>query len=241
MRVPRIYSSVPVSAQTNVELDQRASHYLLHVLRVKTGYKLRLFDGSGEDFDAQVATTGRKTISVEIGTPTPSTPESPLHTTLAIGLSKGERMDWLIQKATELGVNCVQPLFCERVEVKLSGDRVAKKIEHWSNVAISACEQCGRGSLPVINPPLILGEWLQQSRDALQLIFTDGGQPLSAIEEQPQSINLLIGPEGGFSQTEKDLALASQYKPISLGPRILRTETAPIAALTLVQSRWGDC
>jgi 16S rRNA (uracil1498-N3)-methyltransferase len=167
--------------------------------------------------------------------------ESNLSIHLAIGISRGERMDLIVQKATELGVSEITPLFTERCEVKLSGERLDKKVNHWQQVAISACEQCQRNSLPSINAPVKIEQWQVNCDASLKLVLhhrTD--QSLSDMPPPSGQVALLIGPEGGLSEREIEQAISLGFSPLALGPRVLRTETAPLAAISILQSLWGD-
>ncbi|WP_299939646.1 16S rRNA (uracil(1498)-N(3))-methyltransferase [uncultured Microbulbifer sp.] len=247
MRIPRIFSGQPLSELRDIELDEAASRHLVKVLRLGSGHPLTLFDGHGGEYSARLTTTGKRA-RVRIETFLAENRQSPLALSLAIGISRGERFDWVVQKATELGVTVLQPLLTERCEVKLSGERLQKKRTHWRRIAISACEQCGRNLLPEIAEPVKLAHYLQnltqKTAPAAKLVLhhrtrldlhqwqTEHGKPDSAL--------LLVGPEGGLSQVEIDTALARDFIPLRLGPRVMRTETAPIAALSVLQFQWGD-
>jgi len=162
-------------------------------------------------------------------------------TELAIGVSKGDRMDWIVQKATELGVNVISPLLTERSELKLNAERWEKKLNHWREIIISACEQCGRNRLPVLNPAQLLPEFLKSNVAETKLVLDPNPSGFCLADVQsPRSIAILIGPEGGFSAEEINQAKENGFMAWSLGPRILRTETAPVAALSILQSYWGD-
>ena len=245
MRIPRIFSVEPLAGKTEVQLDEAASRHLVKVLRLGPGRPLILFDGAGGEYEAELIEGGKKA-RVKIGAFADEDRESPLAITLAIGISRGDRFDWVIQKATELGVAQIQPLFTERCEVKLSGDRLQKKLGQWQQIAISACEQCARNRVPEILPPLKFPQLLEQTkeRDALKLVLhhrTDATlAELEAQSGRPQAALLLVGPEGGLSADEIDLALKQGFHPLRLGPRVLRTETAPVAALSVLQFQWGD-
>ena len=165
--------------------------------------------------------------------------ESPLAIHLGQGLSRGERMDWAIQKATELGVTEITPIMSERCEVRLKDERADKRLAHWRQVAISACEQCGRSRVPVIHPPVLLSDWIKTTEADLKLVLHPVSEPL-ASHAKPSRLAFLIGPEGGLTDNEIDLAQAAGYQPARLGPRVLRTETAPVVALAVAQQLWGD-
>ena len=247
MRRPRIYSDSSLEKGKTFELDNRSDHYLRHVLRIRAGQPITVFNGDGNDYHGIVAEIKRKVIQVLLDDTEPminTSKESPLDITLIIGISKGDRMDWVIQKATELGVNNIQPLLTNRVDTKLNASREEKKIEHWQSVAISACEQCGRSIIPKLSRPIKITDWLSETRDTLKLVLDSSGKKLknfnSETEHLPKKIDLLIGPEGGFTHEEIENAIKENYFPLSLGPRILRTETAPLVAISLMQERWGD-
>ncbi len=247
MRRSRIYCETPLSTGQRLDLDQRNSHYLLHVLRVKPGQALVLFDGSGNDYAASVTDVSRKTVSVAVEAAIENhraNTESPLQTTLAIAISKGERMDWVMQKATELGVSRIVPLISQRVDVKLNEQRMAKKLEHWRGIVIAACEQSGRARLPLLETAAKLETWLGKAEQDIGLTLSANGQPLTPLSQSltktPESVTVLIGPEGGLTADEINLSEQAGFIGISMGPRILRTETAPIVALSLIQNLWGD-
>ena len=247
MRIPRIYCPEPLAGRDTVELDESASRHLVKVLRLPPGRPLVLFDGSGGEYSAELLETGKRA-RARVLEYFPADRQSPLALTLAIGISRGDRFDWVVQKATELGVARIQPLFTERCEVKLSGERLQKKLGHWRQIAISACEQCARNRVPEIVEPCKLAQFLQgpelAEEDYLKLVLhhrTDIQlRELEQARGRPQSALLLVGPEGGLSQVEIDAALAKSFVPLRLGPRVLRTETAPVAALSVLQFQWGD-
>jgi len=243
MRIPRIFSPKPLAGRTEIELDEAASRHLVKVLRMETGRPLVLFDGSGGEYSAELVESGKRA-RVRLGAFTGDDRQSPLALTLAIGISRGDRFDWVVQKATELGATAIQPLFTERCEVKLSGERLQKKLGHWHQIAASACEQCQRNRLPVIAEPLKLAQYLDQVDCELKLVLHHRTEldlrQLQRERGRPQSALLLVGPEGGLSGAEIDAALARDFLPLRLGPRVLRTETAPVAALSVLQFQWGD-
>ncbi|WP_295798684.1 16S rRNA (uracil(1498)-N(3))-methyltransferase [uncultured Microbulbifer sp.] len=244
MRIPRIFSAEPLADKTEVQLDEAASRHLVKVLRLGPGRPLVLFDGEGGEYAAELLEAGKKA-RVKVGDYSEGDRQSPLAITLAIGISRGDRFDWVIQKATELGVRDIRPLFSERCEVKLSGDRLQKKLGQWQQIAISACEQCARNRVPQILSPMKLPQFLDAAgEDSLNLVLHHRTEEtLAGLEQQfgrPQSVQLLVGPEGGLSAEEIELALKRGFYPMRLGPRVLRTETAPVAALSVLQFQWGD-
>ncbi|MCY1424703.1 Ribosomal RNA small subunit methyltransferase E [compost metagenome] len=200
---------------------------------------MQLFDGSGQEFVGELVEVGKKSVQVELREQFAGQTESPLRIHLGQGLSRGERMDWAIQKATELGVAEITPLVSERCEVRLKDERADKRLAHWRQIAISACEQCGRSRVPTINPPLGLDDWLAQTAADLKLVLHPLAEPL-ASHARPASLAFLIGPEGGLSDAEVQLAQQAGYHSARLGPRVLRTETAPVVALSVAQQLWGD-
>lgn len=240
MRVPRIYVDQALSSSAEVTLNEPASHYLVKVLRMNEGRDLIAFSGDGDEYLATVSHADRKSCQIKIGAGQTVNRESPLHTHLAIGISRGERMDWVLQKAAELGVTEVTPIFSERNEVKLKGERLTKKTAHWQQVLISACEQCQRNTLPVLNPPTDLHGFLNESVNGLKLVLHHRSARQLHSFSPPTRVTLLIGPEGGLSDSEIALAESCDYFPLTLGPRVLRTETAPLVALTALQLHWGD-
>ena len=245
MRRSRIFTDKALAESATVELDARNNHYLMHVLRVKQGQALQLFNGNGREFNAQVEALTRKSVRVLIAEEVnPTVVESPLHTTLGIAISKGDRMDWVIQKATELGVNVIQPLVTERVDVKLNAERREKKFAHWQATLIGACEQSGRCVLPLLQPLKTIEQWLPNDNSDCKLVLRATADSFNQVKSHftatPQSASVIIGPEGGLSTEEIAAAVVQGYHPVGLGARILRTETAPIVALSLLQASWGD-
>jgi len=241
MRTPRIYTPQPLAAGITLALDEQAAHHVARVLRMPCGAPLLLFNGDGAQYSATIASVDKKSVQVTIDAAESLDRESPLAIHLGIAISKGERMDWVIQKATELGVEKITPLVTERVEVRLSGEREEKKLAHWQSVAIAACEQCQRNRIPAIASPLPLSGWLDTVQaEAKFVLHHRSAIALETAAEKPKSVALLIGPEGGLSDVEISAAQKKLFAPLRLGPRVLRTETAPIAALSVLQFLWGD-
>ena len=240
MRTSRLYVPSALATDVTLDLPPEASHHLGKVLRAKAGQQVNLFNGDGQEYACLVNQVGKKSVSVTIISSHPGLLASPLHSHLGQVMSRGDRMDYAIQKATELGVNLITPLFSERCEVKLDPKRMQKRLQHWHQVTISASEQSGRNDIPVINPPSTLNDWLYQVNAEQKLIL----HPHNTVPLQnmatPDSCALLIGPEGGLTDTEVLAAQQRAFQPICLGPRILRTETAPVAALGILQHLWGD-
>lgn len=238
MRLSRLFIDAPLSLGEHA-LPEAQAHYLSRVLRLTVGTSVQLFDGSGLEYLGELCEVGKKQVHVKLTQCLPGQPDSSLNIHLGQGLSRGERMDWAIQKATELGVNSITPIVSERCEVRLSDERADKRLAHWRQIAISACEQSGRSTVPVIHPPQSLSEWLQSAEADLKLVLHPVAEPL-ASHQQPQSLAFLIGPEGGLNDAEVLQAQDAGFHSARLGPRVLRTETAPVAALALAQHLWGD-
>jgi len=237
MRLPRVFTDAPLSLGCHTLPEDRA-HYLTRVLRRSAGDWVQLFDGSGFEYLGQLLPSG-KTLQVTLHQRLTGLACGKLAIHLGQGLSRGERMDWVIQKATELGANLITPIITERCEVQLNDARREKRLAHWRQIAISACEQCGRSYLPQINPPQSLSHWLASTFADLKLVLApqSGGTLDNA---HAKSLALLIGAEGGLTVQEVEQAGAAGFYPLQLGPRILRTETAAVAALAVAQQRWGD-
>lgn len=242
MAIPRIHSPGMLQENSRMQLSGATGHYIGRVLRRRIGDRVCLFNGSGGEYEAQIVAINRGVIDIEVLQYRVGVLPSPLSVHLGLAISRGDRMDWAIQKATELGVRTLTPLLSEHGEVKLSAERMAKKCGHWQQIAISACEQCGRNDIPQIQASLALDDWLRQADPAdLCLALAAGGKPLQHWSEpRPGSLKLLIGPEGGLSDSELQRASVAGFEIAALGPRILRTETAPVVALSLAQSLWGD-
>ncbi|MCQ4253199.1 16S rRNA (uracil(1498)-N(3))-methyltransferase [Stutzerimonas stutzeri] len=237
MRLSRFFIDAPLSLGRH-SLPEASAHYISRVLRLSPGSAVQLFDGSGAEFRGELAEVGKKTVTVELQECLAGMLESPLRIHLGQGLSRGERMDWAIQKATELGVAQITPIVSERCEVRLNDERVDKRLAHWRQIAISACEQCGRSVLPLIHAPVSLRDWLTLEAD-LKLVLHPVAEPLVS-HAKPQTLAFLIGPEGGLNESEVAQAADQGFQPARLGPRVLRTETAPVVALSVAQQLWGD-
>ncbi len=241
MRIPRIYLPLPLASGNSVELDARALRHVVQVLRLKTGHPLILFNGEGGEYEAVLAQVEKRHARAKITAFRNTNPESELESHLAVGISKGERMDIAIQKAVELGVTRITPLYTEHCVVQLNPQRQQKRMDHWQAIIISACEQCGRNTLPVIHEPLPFPEWIKLHTAELKLILDPLAEStLAALPSTAGNVLLAVGPEGGFSQSEIAHAKNAGFLNISLGKRILRSETAVISALAAVQILWGD-
>jgi len=239
MRIPRIHTGQVLQADTTFDLEPGPSQHLSRVLRMQEGSELVLFDGTGGEYPAVIASLGKKQVTVTTGAHRQLERESPLWVHLGIAVSRGERMDWVVQKATELGVSRITPLFSERTEVRLKGERAKKKVAHWQQIAISACEQCGRNQVPEMALVQTVQSWLPETRAELKLVLHHRADVIGN-SATPQSLALLVGPEGGLSETEIAAAEQQGFQSMKLGDRVLRTETAPLAALAILQARWGD-
>ena len=238
MRLSRFFIDAPLSLGQH-ELPEAQAHYIGRVLRHAVGDAVQLFDGSGQEYLGELIEVGKKTVRVEVREQLRGQAESPLRIHLGQGLSRGERMDWAIQKATELGVGEITPIVSERCEVRLKDERADKRMAHWRQVAISACEQCGRSVLPVLHAPQTLAEWQAGVQAELKLVLHPVAAPLES-HAKPQTLAFLIGPEGGLSDAEVEQAKTAGFHAARLGPRVLRTETAPVVALAVAQQLWGD-
>jgi 16S rRNA (uracil1498-N3)-methyltransferase len=244
MEENRFYHSKNLELKHVVELIAQTHIHATKVLRLKVGDQFALFNGDGYDYVAKVIELSKHKTSVEIIDRYTVNHESPLKITLAQGLAAGDKMDWIIQKAVELGIQSIQPLLTERSIIKLDRERADKKLEHWRTVAISACEQTGRSIIPDILSPIHLVQWLSnqnQIANSLKLILTPAkAQNINHLEKPSSPVVFMVGPEGGFSEKEMNLALSSSFVPVNFGKRVLRTETASVVALSIMQNLWGD-
>ncbi|TLF53789.1 16S rRNA (uracil(1498)-N(3))-methyltransferase [Halomonas urmiana] len=240
MKAPRIHVAADFPVGGDVVLPEGPARHVARVLRLAEGAELRLFDGAGLEARAVIVEATRKRVLARIEAVEPGHRESPLAVHLGQAISKGDRMDYAIQKAVELGVATITPLYTEHGDVRLKGERAAKKLAHWQSVAASACEQCGRATLPPVHAPMGLVDWLAARDEALRLVLHPGTAGALAEAEAPASAAVLIGPEGGLAEAEVEAARSAGFDPLSLGPRVLRTETAPVVALSLLQARFGD-
>jgi 16S rRNA (uracil1498-N3)-methyltransferase len=242
VRITRVFLPQSLVRGESIQINDESAHYMLTVLRLKIGYSLVVFNGEGGEYQATITDLGRKkSLTLLIGEYQPGIIESSIHTTLAIGISRGERMDYAVQKAVELGVTTITPLLTEYCVVKLNTQQAERRHRHWQRILEHACEQCGRTVVPHIDHPVNLIDWLAQPRQGCRLLFhPDKSQKLEQVATVDQHFYLLVGPEGGFSSTECAHAIDTGFQPVNIGPRVLRTETAVVAALTSIQLRWGD-
>ena len=245
MRIPRLYLPVTLAPDSIVALSADTAHHVARVLRLEVGAAVCLFNGEGGEYHGVLHSIHKNQVNAQILNYNSRDAESPLQVTLAQGIPRGERMDYTLQKAVELGITRIAPMFSERCEVRLQGERLDKRLQHWQGIVISACEQCGRTRIPPVATPMNLTHWLSTSN------LSGGGLHLVLDPQAPHSlahyalpadnhITLLIGPEGGLSGAEIAAAEGVGFTRIRLGPRILRTETAGIAVLAALQSLWGD-
>lgn len=244
---PTLFSSPTFNASyqpsDHVELSAAAAHHASRVLRLRVNDEVHLFDGAGNELHGRICAITGKSVRLDRLYIHVINRESPLHIVLAQALCSSEKMDWIVQKATELGVSAIQPLQTERSITRLSGERAEKRTEHWRGVTIAACEQCGRNTLPIVYPPQNFVHWLVAMRPfpATKLTLAPtSGNSLNKQAKPTHPIVLLIGPEGGLNATEMQMAGQANFTPVSLGARILRTETAAIAGITALQTLWGD-
>jgi len=246
MRNPRIYQNTPLAVNETITLNEDAFGHTVRVLRLKEGDTVTLFNGQKNqrkygDFQCELTQVTKKSAQVIIKSFTEKNIESPLNIHLGQGVSRGDRMDFTLQKSVELGVNTITPLFTERCGVKLTGERLQKKIDQWQKIVISACEQSGRCIVPVVKPALHLSDWLAQKTSALKLNLHPKAQhSIMNLPQDNDHVRLLIGPEGGLNNDEIIQANGSGFIDVLLGPRVLRTETAALTAITALQCRYGD-
>lgn len=241
MRIPRIYHPTAIVLQQQFALSPDAANHVGRVLRLKADHELVLFDGSGNDFHAKIVEVSKKQVTVQAYAQTAIDNESPLNIHLAQGISRGDKMDFTIQKSIELGVTEITPIFTERCGVKLSGERLEKKHMQWQKIAIAACEQSGRAIVPKVNQPVHLSEFLQQQTSQLKLnLHPKASTSVKTLTFTENGVRFIIGPEGGLSDHEIELANKADYTDIQLGPRVLRTETAALTLLTALQVQFGD-
>ncbi len=242
MRLTRVYVDKPVNAGRQLLLEGSAANHLARVLRLRSGDALTVFDGTGGEFAARIEEFRKEAVVVSVEEHRTLERESPLSLTLAQGVSRGERMDWIVQKATELGVSRIVPVFTKRSVVRLDEKQAERKLQHWRAIAVAACEQCGRNRIPTLAEPADFFEVIapDPSGSNRLLLSPAGDLRLDDLEGVGAGITVLIGPEGGLEDFEHEAALSAGFKAVRLGPRVLRTETAAVAALTIIQRHFGD-
>ncbi len=243
MRVTRVHVDATLSVGARVVLPESSAAHLVRVLRLQPGDDCVLFNGDGHDYGARLLSAGKRGAEAEVISKRATDNESPLRIVLLQGIARGEKMDMILQKATELGVAAIVPVRAERSEVKLDAERLAKRIGHWRSVIVSACEQSGRAQVPALSAPATLVDAANGvPSDALRLTHDPAGEHSLATMAAPAAatIAIAIGPEGGWSPRDRETLRVAGFEGLRLGPRILRTETAGLAAITALQSRFGD-
>ncbi|UYK77979.1 16S rRNA (uracil(1498)-N(3))-methyltransferase [uncultured Xanthomonas sp.] len=242
MRLTRCHVELPLHAGAELSLPEDVANHLLRVLRLREGDPCVLFNGDGCDYPAELLQAGKRNASVRIGAAQPVDNESPLAITLLQGVARGEKMDLILQKATELGVAAIVPVWAERTEVKLDAARVDKRVAHWRSVVIAACEQSGRARVPQLSAPLALADAARAAADSPCRLILDpqGEQRLRSLAIGGAAATIAIGPEGGWSPRDRATLEAAGFVGLRLGPRILRTETAGLAAIAALQAHHGD-
>lgn len=240
MRIHRVHTTQALEPGEEITLKGGPAHYLGRVLRVTPGQAIVLFNGDGWDYACEIQRAAKNELALEVCSRLPAKPESPLDITVVQAISRGERMDQTLQKCTELGASAFLPVSSERVEVRLSGEKLAKRQQHWQGVVISACEQSGRAVVPEVSATARLAEWAARPAAGTRLFLAPRAEESLAGIEIETPIELAIGPEGGFSDAEHLMLESAGIKPVSLGPRVLRTETAAPAAVAIMQALMGD-
>ena len=243
MRIPRLYVDLPLAAGARIALPETASHHATRVLRLGSGDVLTVFDGRGGEYDAVIARGSRGAVEVDVGAHAAVDRESTLEVELVQGICKGDRMDLVVQKATELGVRAVRPIVCQRTVVKLDPARAERRIAHWRAIAVHAAQQSGRTRVPEVTGVEGLDAWLTRPGGGVGFILSPhAGASLSdlALSPSDRPVRLLVGPEGGLAPREVERARETGFTGLRLGPRVLRTETAALVALSVLQARWGD-
>lgn len=240
MRISRLYVPLPLALNEQVELDDDSGHYVRTVLRLKKDDAIILFNGKGGEYTCLISEISRKSVLVSIKSWSDRNVESPLQVTLGLGISRGDRMDLSVQKAVELGVHQITPLMTERCVVQFKGDKKPQRLQHWQKIVQHAAEQSGRTVLPELIEIATLQNWASNQQGLKVFLDPYAEQSLAQLQPDGMKVTLLTGPEGGFADQERNIAKAAGFIPVRLGNRILRTETAAIAALAAVQILWGD-
>lgn len=239
----RLFSPIPLRANAELSLGGDQARYVGRVLRLKSGDTVTVFDGSGGEYSATIGKVTKQELMLDVGEHFSRDAESPFRIQLVQGISRGDRMDIVVQKATELGVHRITPVFTDHSVVKLEPDRAMKRHAHWQKIAQSACEQCRRNIVPAVDAPQSLVDWFAENTasNRTQIILrADAEDAMPTIDPQGDDLTILIGPEGGFSEAEYESAAVAGLQAVKLGPRIMRTETAALAALSIAQATWGD-
>ncbi|HUL56036.1 MAG TPA: 16S rRNA (uracil(1498)-N(3))-methyltransferase [Usitatibacter sp.] len=240
MPLPRIHCDLRLGPGAQFSLSAEAAQHVGKALRLKAGDTIIVFDGRGGEYEATLTRMDKERVDVKVGAWRDVDVEPPLKLGIVQGLPEADKMDWIIQKAVELGAAWIQPIVCDRSVVRLSGERAARREAHWRRVTIAACEQCGRNRIPEVRPTLGFQSWIAVPAAAPRWVLTPGSEPIASKPLPGEALEVLVGPEGGLSEREQELALSQGAQPVALGPRVLRAETAPIAALAAIHALWGD-
>ena len=242
MAITRLFCPISLAHRAQANLPSGAAHHAIRVLRLQRGDEVRLFNGEGGEYEASIHRVEKDSVTVDIGRHHDRERESKLKVCLAQAITTGDKMDYTVQKAVELGVARIQPLQTNRAVVRLNQERAEKRLQHWQNVVIAACEQCGRNTVPKVDAILPFEEWVAATDPATMRLMLSpyAEQSLRDCPVPAQEVNLVIGPEGGLNQQEVAFAQAKGFTSVRMGPRVLRTETAPLAALAAMQVLWGD-
>lgn len=241
MRLPHIYLDKILRKDAIYELTNDSAHHVITVLRMRKGQQLILFNGQDGQFTVEIVSAEKNHVEVQVGEYSSINQESALNITLVQGISRGQRIDYAIQKSVEIGVACIVPVITEFCTVHLNNERMLKKYHHWEKIIVGACEQSGRNKIPLLEEVQNIEDWVSRDTNKLKLILhPESGLPLSKLDSPAEQLTLLVGSEGGFSQREYELAQKYGYQGLKLGPRILRTETAALAAISACQTLWGD-
>ncbi len=242
MRLTRVFVDAPLAPGARILLPEHAGAHLVRVLRLREGEPCVLFNGDGRDYDARLLAANKRGVEAEVLDARAIDNESPLRLVLLQGIARGEKMDLILQKATELGVHAIAPVFADRTEVRLDGERLQKRMDHWRSVVIAACEQSGRARIPELRPACSLAEAAAAlDADALKLTLDPVGEHrFQTLAKPPGAIAIGIGPEGGWSDKDRAILRQHGFAGLRLGPRVLRTETAGLAAIAALQARFGD-
>jgi 16S rRNA (uracil1498-N3)-methyltransferase len=240
--IPRFHCPFPLAPGAQVELPEQAAHHAMKVLRMQAGDSVTLFDGQGGEWRAEILGAGR-TARVVLREFIDRDSESPLDITLVQALPSGDKMDWVVEKCVELGVTTIQPVAAKRSVIRLSAERMTRRVTHWNGIASAACEQCGRNRVPIVAPVLDLPQYLAKAmaQNARRLVLApEGSIALQALGKPLEPVIVMVGPEGGWEEGEMQAAHAAGFTAVRLGPRVLRTETAGAAVLAAMQAQWGD-
>jgi len=238
--LPRIHCDLRLGPGAQFSLSAEAAQHVGKALRLKAGDTIVVFDGRGGEYEATLTRMDKERVDVKVGSWRDVELEPPLKLGLVQGLPEADKMDWIIQKAVELGAAWIQPIVCDRSVVRLSGERAARREAHWRRVTIAACEQCGRNRVPEVRPTLGFQSWIAVPAEVPRWVLAPGSEPIASKPRPGEALEILVGPEGGLSEREQELALSQGAQPVALGPRVLRAETAPLAALAAVHALWGD-